>query len=227
MKKILRWFIAVAALLLIICVVALLSKDAILKKITENRIEAETGLDAKIGGLQLSLRSGALRLSEFKIQNAPEFGDSALLHIPKFDMVVDSQEAAGGKLRFKEVHFALAEFNVVKSKSGELNIDSFQKKQQTKTRSKKEKSSDLEFGGIDKLYLTLGKLRFTDLKDPRQNAEYDLAVRNELIENIKTEEELQARIMTILIRALVQDLMNPTNKPVRGWMDDMLKMLAR
>lgn len=228
MKKILRWFIAVAALLLVLCVVALLSKDAILKKVTVKRIKAETGLDAKIGGFQLSFSSGSLRLSDFKIQNEPEFGDSALVHIPKFDLVVDSQQAAGGKLRFKEVHFALAELNVVRSKTGELNIDALQKKQIPKTRTKKQKrDTDLEFGGIDRLYLTLGKLRFTDLKDPRQNAEYDLAVQNEVIENIKTEEELQARIATILIRVLVQDLMNPTNKPMTGWLDDMLKMFAR
>ena len=227
MKKILRWFIAVAAFLLILCVAALLLKNPILKWFTEKRIEAETGMDAEIGEFQLSFRSGSLRLSDFKVQNAPEFGESALLHIPKCDLIVDSQGAAGGKLRFKEVHFALAEFNVVRSKTGELNIDAFQKEQRPKTRSKEKKSSDLEFGGIDKLYLTLGKLRFTDLKDPRQNAEYDLAVQNELIENIKTEEELQARIMTILIRVLVQDLMNPTNKPLTGWLDNMLNMLAR
>jgi hypothetical protein len=227
MKKVLRWVVAVCALLLLLFGVGLYFKNPILKKITEARIRRETGLPAAIGSLDVALRSGTVTVRDFKILNAPEFGGTALLNIPEVHLALDSQGAAEGKLHFTEVRFHLADVNVVRGTNGELNLESLQKRHRSKKEPRQEKGSkrEFEFGGIDKLYLSLGTIRYTDLQNPKLSDEHVLGVENELIENIKTEEELQAHLLRILVRAALQEVLNPAEKPKRRWLGGLLETL--
>ena len=227
MKKVLRWVVAVCVLLLLLFGAVLYFKNPILKRITESRIRQGTGLAAAIGSLDVALRAGTVTVRDFKILNAPEFGGTALLNIPEVHLAVDSQEAAEGKLHFTEVRFHLAAVNVVRGTNGELNLESLQKRQRATKKPNHERSSkrEFEFGGIDKLYLSLGTIRYTDLQNPKLNDEHVLGVQNELIENIKTEEELQAHLLRILVRAVLQEVLNPDEKPKRRWLGGVLEML--
>ena len=55
MKKILKWFFGAVLLVVVLAVVLLLSLDTILRVIAENRIRAQTGMDAEIGKFHVGL----------------------------------------------------------------------------------------------------------------------------------------------------------------------------
>jgi hypothetical protein len=227
MKKVLLWIIALCALLLLLVGGAILFKDPILKKVTESRIRSETGLTADIGSLDLALTSGKITIKDFKLLNSPEFGGDVLLNIPEVYLALDAQRTAEGKLHFTEVRFHLAEVHIVRDTNGQLNLDALQKRQRSKKSSGKKKTEDdFKFGGIDRLYLSLGKVRYTDLQDSSLNAEHALGVENELIENIKTEEELQAHVLRLLLRAVLQEMLNPTEKPKAKRLPSLLHSLG-
>jgi uncharacterized protein involved in outer membrane biogenesis len=226
MKKVLLWLVAGCVVFLLLVAGALLFKDSILKKVTESRIRAETGLDAAIGDLNVSLTSGTVTVKDFKILNAPEFGGGALLKIPEIHLALDSQRAANGTLSFSEVRFHLAEVNVVRGTNGELNLESLQNHHRKKKTPREKKPDEIKFGGIDRLYLSLGTIRYTDLQNPALNGEHTLGVQNELIENIKTEEELQAHVLRLLLRGVLQEILNPTDKQKGHWLPPLLKNLG-
>ena len=55
MKTILKWFFGLVLLVGVLAVVLLLSLDTILRVVAENRIRAQTGMDAEIGKFHLGL----------------------------------------------------------------------------------------------------------------------------------------------------------------------------
>jgi hypothetical protein len=57
------------------------------------------------------------------------------------------------------------------------------------------------------LNLSLGKVRFLDLKDPRQNGALDLGVRNQVFRNVNSEGDVFGVLLMIWLRSGG----NPTN----------------
>lgn len=228
MKKLLRWASVAVLALLAAVVVLLIFKDGILKKIAEARVQSETGLKASIGEFHVSLRSGAVHLKDFKLLNTREFGDSPLLDMPEIYVLLDVRQAAGSKLHFKEVRFNLAQAHVVKNKSGKLNLEALGKRHKDSAGPKSKKQRrQMAFGGIDRLYLTLGSIKYTDLQDPAQNDERNLGIKNELVENVRSEEELEAQVLTVLFRAVIQEWMEHRHDSRgRGW-GALLKLLTQ
>ena len=227
MKKVFLWIIAVCALLLLLAGGAIVFKDPILKKVTESRIRSETGLTANIGDLDVGLTSGKVTVTNFKLLNAPEFGGGVLLDIPEVHLALDPGQTTEGKLHFREVRFHLAEVHVVRGANGQLNMEALQRKHRSKKPSgKKTPKDEVTFGGIDRLHLSLGKLRYTDLQNPSQNAEHTIGIENEIIENIKSEEELQAHVLRLLLRSVLQEVLNPTDKPKGNRLLGLLQSLG-
>jgi uncharacterized protein involved in outer membrane biogenesis len=227
MKKVLLWIAAICLVLLLVVAALLFFKDPILRKVTEHRIQRETGLTAAIGNLRLALTSGTVTVSDFKLLNAPEFGGGLLLNIPEIYLAVNPGKTSAGALHFSEVRFHLAEVNVVRGTNGELNLEALQKRQRSKKKSRDKKSGDedFKFGGIDRLQISLGTIRYTDLGDPSLNSEHALKVQNELIENIRTEEELEAHVLRLLVRAALEEMLNPTQNPKKHWLRGLLQWL--
>src|SRR5436189_4959629 len=108
-KKILRWLIGVVAVLVVLGIGAYAFKDPLLKAITRWNIKSNTGLDSSIGAFKVDLAGSRVQITRFRLFNNPAFGKSVLLDIPEIYLELDGQEAAQGKLRFKEVRFNLAE----------------------------------------------------------------------------------------------------------------------
>jgi hypothetical protein len=228
MKKFLRWAAAVILVLLAIVVGLFLFKDPILKKITVSRIRSQTGLQSEIGAFHISLGSGAVHLQNFKLLNLGEFGGSPLLDIPEIYLLLDAQHTTTDKLHFKEVRLNLAQLHVIKDKSGRYNIDQLAKlpKQPKAPKTKRDQSS-VQFGGIDRLYVTLGSIKYTDLRDPTQNEEMNLNIKDELFRDVRTEEELQARLLTIILGAVIQDWLEKPRDSRRRGLANFWKLLTQ
>jgi hypothetical protein len=200
LKKVLKWIIAAVAVLLLLVIGAIVFKDSLLKTITRWNIKATTGLEASIGEFKLDLSGSRLQILNFRIFNDAAFGKSALLDVPEIYLQFDPEQASHGKLHFKEVRFNLAELNVVRNTNGITNIEALRDIVEKKTTP----TNGLEFGGIDKLVLNLGLLNYTDLLRPENNTQMNFGVKDEVVRDLKTSDDIEKWTMALLIRLTVQ-----------------------
>lgn len=206
-KKFLRWAIVVLALVLMLTLTVVLSRDQILKALAVRGIEDETGLRAVIGELTTSLRSGALHVRDLKLFNSPEFGGELMAEVPEIYVDVDAEQAAAGKLHFRSLKLVLTELNVVKSATGRLNLDGVEKRMRERMRRRRERRGEkfeFEFAGLERLQLTLRKVLYRDLTVPGRTHTLDLAVQDEVVTGLKSEEDLSRWAGGTMFRILMQ-----------------------
>jgi len=189
MKWLFKWLFRLVLLLVVVIVALVLSKDAILKAAAEHRIRAQTGMDVKIGRFSVGILSPVVTIENFKLYNRPEFGGTPFVDIPELHVEYDRAALAERKLHITLMRFSLAELNVVRNETGQTNLVSLMENPDAKPagRGSRKRAGKLEFGGIDVLNLSLGKVRFLDLKDPRHNGELDIGVKNRVFRNVNSE----------------------------------------
>ena len=105
----------------------------------------------------------------------------------------------------------LAELHIVKDKNGVSNLDLLEKHTKERQRRNKEKDTNRvdNFDGIDTLYLTIDKLRLTDLADARKNQVLNIGMKDVVMQNMKTTDDFQARFMWAMLPVML------TNTTVR------------
>ena len=74
----------------------------------------------------------------------------------------------------------------------------------------------LEFEGLDTLNLTLGKIIQTDLGQTRPPREFDFRVKNRIITELKTEQDVQSKLVPVFVRAGIALLTDGLFKPLKG-----------
>ena len=199
-KKALRWIIGIVAVLLVLAVCAFAFKAPLLKSVTRWNIKSSTGLESSIGAFNVDFGASSVQITRFRLFNDPAFGKSVLFDIPEIYLELDAQTASQGKLRFKEVRFNLAEANIVKNTNGVTNLEALKEVVEKKNLS----TNGLEFAGIDKLVLNLGCVNYTDLKQPANNTQIRLDLKDEVARGLKTSEDVENWTMALLIRLAVQ-----------------------
>ena len=213
MKKFLRWLIGVLLVLLGLAVLALLFRDSLLKMAACKTVQATTGMRVEIAKFKTGLRTAAIEIQGFKLYNYPEFGDSLLLDVPDLLVEFDSELASTGKLRFKRLYVNLAELNVIRDASGRWNIEKVEKEMTERNAARTNRSErKLEFAGIDQMRLTLGRINYTDMEKPSRNRRIDANIRDELVQGIKTDTDLQDWIGSNIFRVILQEAASPTAK---------------
>jgi uncharacterized protein involved in outer membrane biogenesis len=206
MRTLFRWLIRLFVTLLIlgvaVAVIGVLLKDTIAKSIAERNLRDTTGMDAKISKLEVGLATPTVNLEGLKLYNTADFGGGTFLDLPELRMEYLPANVRDGKLRFKTVRLHLAEVHIVKNKSGKTNIEMLQKETRQKSGGAKDKTDKpvVDFGGIDTLYLTIGKIRITDEKDPRNNDVIDIGLKDEVGRNLKTEAEITQWFQLVMLR---------------------------
>jgi hypothetical protein len=182
-KKLLRRTIVVLGAVLVLLIAAMLSRDILLKSLAARGIEDETGLRAVIGELTTTLGSGALHVRDLKLYNPAEFGGELM------------------------AEFILSELNIVKNAAGRSNLDGVEKRvreRQHLRRKRKGEKFEFEFAGLEEMQLTLRKVLYTDLKPPARTRTLDLAVTDEVVTGLKTEEDLGRWAGGMMFRILMQ-----------------------
>ena len=207
MKKFRRWATGVLAGVVVLLAALVLLRDVILKAVVERSIEEETGLRAVIGELTTTLGSGALRVHGLKLYNSPEFGGKLMSDVPELVVDLDAVKAADGKLHFREFKLNFSELNVVRNAAGRLNLDGVEKRVRErlhKRRKKRGEKFEFEFAGIERMELTMGQVSYTDLKHPRRALAINLAVADEAVTDLRTEEDLEKWASALVFRILLQ-----------------------
>jgi len=208
MKRILKWFFGLVLLVVVLAVLFLLSLDTILRGVMENRIRAQTGMDAEIGRIHLDLLEPVITIKDFKVHNPPNFGGTPFLNIPEIHVEYDRDALLKNQVHLTLVRFNLGELDIVKNEKGETNLFSLGVKLPAKGAAgggnaglKEIKSrTGLDFQGIDVLNVSVGTLKYLDLKDPGKNLEQKIGLENLLIRNVKSGADLTGLATVVGLR---------------------------
>ena len=197
MKWLFKWVLRLAVLLIVLIAVLLLSLDSIFKALVDRQIRAGTGMDVKIGKLSVGLLSPVVTIENFKLYNPAEFGGMPFLDIRELHLEYDRAALARRTLHVKLMRLNLAELNVVKSDAGHTNLVSLQPAPPPRA----PRADEWIFTGVDVLNLTVGRVRFIDLKNLRKNQEFNPNLQNQIFKNVKTTADLYGVLVMIWLRS--------------------------
>ena len=220
MKRALRWIILIVAFFLVLSVTLFLFRNPLLRELIEHRVERETGVEASIGSFHLNLLDASVRVTGLTLHNPPGFGERPMLHIPELFIRVDRANPPGG-LRLHQASLNLGEFNIIKSADGRTNIFALEKSLRKKKKTKPDSGDDpdVEFRGIGELKLTLGTVRYIDLQQPRNNQEFNINLRDEIVTTIKNEDDLEKWATALLLRIAIQQALEKSQQNRRNLLD--------
>jgi uncharacterized protein involved in outer membrane biogenesis len=204
MKFIFKWLLRLFLLAVVLVVIFFLSLDSILRVVMENRIRAQTGMDAEIGKFTLGLAEPTITIKDLKLFNPPSFGGTLFLDIPEIHAEYDRAALAKSNLHVTLLRFNLGELDIVKNQAGQTNIFSIAALPSVKKSGGKGKSftaqTGLEFTGIDVLNVSIGKAQFIDLKDQHNNRSQEIGIENCVMKNVKTPTDLAGLAALVALR---------------------------
>ncbi len=203
-RRLIKWFIYLCLLLLAGVVALILSKDTLIRNLTERRILRQTGLYVRIDKMHVGFTEPVISMQGFKLYNRPEFGGGLLLNLNDLYLEYDPERLRSGELHLTLFRLDLEELNIIRSAAGRTNITDFIERAGTEGRaalSRRLPAKQLGFTGIDTLNLSLGRIRFIDLRDPRRNRESCFGVKNLEIKAIRNEGDLYGVAGIVLLRS--------------------------
>ena len=206
MKRALRWTIRLLLVLLGIVILAWLLSDTLIRSFAERRLRRKTGLEVTIAQSTVGLISGTVALKDFKAFNPPGFGGAMLLNVSEASCVLDLQQFKIDRLHFHELKLHLAELNVIKSKTGVLNLDSVKESIRIHAlQDRNKKKWIFRFAGIDRLELSVDRLNYIDEQTPANSLQFNLQVKSEVVTNLQTEQTFNTWLNAFLIRMALQE----------------------
>lgn len=204
MKRLLKWLLRLIFVVVVLVVLVFAFKDSMLRIAAEHRIRAQTGMDVKIGKFSSGIFSPVVTIENLKIYNTAEFGGTPFLNIPELHIELDSIALAQRKLRITLVRLNLAELDIVKNEAGQTNIFRIKNKVEgggSKKNGLQEALGNLQFDGIDVLNLSLGKAKFIDLKDAKNNREIRVDLQNQIFKNVKSDADVYGILFLVWLRS--------------------------
>ena len=204
MKTLCKWAFRAFIVFVVLLVAAVLLLDPIVRSLAEARLRTVTGLDVRIGRLDIGLLRPQVTLENFIVFNPAELGGSPMIEMPELHVEYDRPALQSGLLHLKLIRFNLAEVNLVTGKDGKSNFDGLKAAMGTRPKAEQQK----QFAGIDTLNLTLGKLRLLDMNKPKEAREFNVGLKNEIVTGLKTEQDFQTKLLPVLLKATGNILSN-------------------
>ena len=213
-RRLFRFGFYLVLLAIALVVAGLLLMDTIVKNVVEYRIRSETGMDARIGSINVGLLTPTITIENLKLNNTAEFGGTPFLVIRELRLEYDRAAAKRGKLHLPLLRLDLQEIDQVMDDRGRSNFDDLRKKEEEAARKKAlNHEPETIFGGIDYLNLTLTKGRFIRLGHPDQNREVIFGIDNQVFSHVTSDDDLEALLIYLSMRTggamYLQGLMAP------------------
>ena len=205
MKWLFKWLLRLFLLAVVLVILLLLSLDSILRVYLEHAIRARTGMEAEIGKFSLGLTRPTMTIRDFKLYNPPDFGGTLFLNIREIHAEYDPAALTRHQLHVTLLRFNLAELDVVKNEAGKTNLFSIAgsvsvKRTGAKSKADFTRQTGLEFSGIDVLNVSIGTLKFIDLKDQHRNREQNVGIENCVMKNVKSPTDLTGLAILVALR---------------------------
>ena len=195
LKFIFRWSFRLLILLVVLLAVLVLCKDALIKSLLENRIRAQTGMDVKIGRLDIGLFTPTVNVEGLRLFQTSQFGGLPLVDVPDLYLEYDRPALARRALHFKLVRLNLAEVSIVEDADGKTILQWWQDRQ---ARLPQSPIASMDFTGIDVLNLSLGTVKLVSLTQPGRSRTVRIDLRNEVLRNLQSVNDLSGLLLKIL-----------------------------
>jgi hypothetical protein len=211
--KIVLGGVAVLATLLL---VGLLSFDWIVKRTIQSRVNASGVAEVEIGRLNIGLFRPHLEVRDLKVFGQSQFGGVQLLDLPELRVEYDREALKLQELKFRLVRIRINELTLMDGfAGGQTNM--FQRMQgyselvvaytnrigELTNRidlDRAQRVGNMTFRGIERLELTLGRVRFVDVKDPLSEKVAALNINRRVMTNIADLPGLAPLAMELLVR---------------------------
>jgi len=188
MRRLIRWALYLFVVVVVLFVAGVLLLNTVVKQVMISRLRANTGMDVRVGDVDIGLLSPTVTIEHVKIYNTSEFGGTVFIDMPELHVEYDPWAIRSRKLHFRLVRLDLAELNLIQDKNGKSNVQDLNQKNRPPGQGRSA-SDDFKFTGIDTLNLTLGKFRRTDMSSGR-GQEIEFGIRDQITHNIKSEADL-------------------------------------
>lgn len=210
-KFVFRWAFRLLVLALVLVIGLVLLKDTLIKEFTQRRIQRETGLQVRIGAMQTALFNSTVSIQDLVIYNPAEFGGGPFLDVPDLHLQYDYGNVGTDGFKLKLLRLDVRELSIVENNAGQTNILAILHKVAPDLLAKDEKdgTGTPGFGGIDMLNLSVGKVRYVNLRNPRRDQEVDVRMRNAIIQNIRTGDDMAGVFLKVLVQAGITIYFDP------------------
>lgn len=196
-KSVFRLLMTLVTLAVVVVVVVLLSYNSILRVLIERSIREQTGMEAEIGRFHLALIEPAIEIQNLEIYNPTNFGGTPFLDIPEIHVEYDLAALMRREIHITLLRLNLGELDIVKNQAGQTNIFSLGLKLPAKKSggvsnvvANLKAQTGYDFKGIDVLNVSIGKVKFIDLKNPQNNREQTIGLESVPVPNVKSPADL-------------------------------------
>ena len=212
-----RLFLLAVVLVVTVVVVAVLSLDSVVRQIMEHNIRAQTGMDAEIGRVSVGILEPRIEINDLKLFNPPSYGGTPFLNIPEIHVEYDRAAITHSKLHLTLVRFNLGELDIVKNEAGQTNIFALGLSlplpppgnnpghivaaNNNNAMAQFHQQTGLTFQSVDTLNISIGTLKFIDLKDQRHNRTQKIGIDNALVHNVRSPADLVGLTTLIALRS--------------------------
>ena len=124
MRFVFRWLFRLLVVGLVLSIGVVLLKDLLLKELLASHIERETGLETRIGRLEVGILSPRLTVENLRLYNPPEFGGSVFLHVAECHVEYDRLALLQRRVHLRLFRLNLAEASIVEDVAGQTNLES-------------------------------------------------------------------------------------------------------
>ncbi|HEY5234216.1 MAG TPA: hypothetical protein VIK35_11845 [Verrucomicrobiae bacterium] len=197
-KSVFRLLITLVTLTVVLVVMLLLSYNSILRVVIEHNIREQTGMEAEIGRFHLALIEPAIEIQNLEIYNPTNFGGTPFLNIPEIHVEYDRAALMRREIHITLLRFNLGELDIVKNEAGQTNIFAFGLKLPAKNSgggsnvmANLKTQTGYDFKGIDTLNVSIGKVKFIDLKNPQNNRAQTIGLESVPVPNVKSPADLE------------------------------------
>lgn len=195
-----RLLVGALALVVILLGIGLLSFDWMVKRAIQSRVNASGMAEVEIGSLDIGLFRPHLQVRDLKVFGQSQFGGVQILDLPELRVEYDREALKRQELQVRLLRIRLNELTLVDGFAGS-QTNMFQRLQgyselvnaytnrlgeltNRAELSRGQRVGNLTFGGIDRLELTLGRVRFVDLKDPMAEKVAALNINRRVLTNL-------------------------------------------
>lgn len=186
-RRLIRLAVGLALLAVALVAALILSRNWLARTALTAVIQQRTGWQTSLGAVDLGLRDGSLRISNLKILNPPRFGGGPFLDLPELYLAYNPEAAATNALQFREIRLNLAELQIVVDAAGKTNLNELQKSLgDLDSAEAQTRAGALRFTGIDTLVLTVGRVKFRDLRPDGVSREFSAGLRNETLHQVRS-----------------------------------------
>jgi hypothetical protein len=187
------WWLTFVAIVLAIFVFA--NREWIVKDLAEQQIRAATRMEPEIGAFSFGIREPKVTLENFKLYNPAEFGGTLFLDVPELHVEYDKAALKRHEIHITLMRVNLQEVDVVKNAAGVTNIMSYASTMTPRTADGAHHRTiaplnGYKFTGIDTLDLSIGTVKFVNLKDQRRNRMVAIGMQNQIYTNVVSSADL-------------------------------------